>query len=69
MGGKEDSLSDSETTAKLLEFMLRNRKELKFVFEELEKYHLLKSRGGGDVGVQRPEALRTGARKAVCVSP
>jgi len=68
MHAKEDSLSDSEITAKLLEFMLRNRKELKFVFEELEKYRMLKARGGG-VGVQRSEALRTGARKAVCVSP
>jgi len=68
MNSKEDSLSDSEITAKLLEFMLRNRKELKFVFEELEKYRMLEARGG-DVGIQRPEALRTGARKAVCVSP
>ena len=68
MHAKEDSLSDSEITAKLLEFMLRNRKELKFVFEELEKYRMLKARGGG-VGVQGSEALRTGARKAVCVSP
>jgi hypothetical protein len=41
---KEDSLSDSEITAKLLEFMLRNRKELKFVFKELEKYRMLKAR-------------------------